>query len=99
MLHTQVAFCCFRSAIKTQMEANEIIEELGIEKVPTSLIVTYYKVLSMLHLAKSDYKSSYEWSVKALKLIGAATPDKLVSKYSKCTIFSNNIIMYKYCSF
>lgn len=76
MLHTQVAFCCFTNAIKTQMDANEIIEELGIEKIPTSLIVTYYRVLSMLHLAKSDYKLSYEWSVKALELIEPTTPDK-----------------------
>lgn len=76
LLHTQVAFCCFNNATKTQMEANEIIEKLGFEKVPTSLIVTYYKVLSMLHFAQSDYKLSYEWSVKALELIGPTTPDK-----------------------
>lgn len=76
MLHTQVSFCCFTNANKSQMQANEIIEKLGIDKIPTSLIVTYYTVLSMLYFAKSDYKLSYEWSVKALELIEPKTPDR-----------------------
>lgn len=58
------------------MEADEIIEKLGIDKVPTGLLVTYYKVLSMLYFAKSDYKLSYDWSVKALELLAPNTPDK-----------------------
>lgn len=78
LLHTQVAFCCFNDANNSQIEANEIINELGIDKVPTNLLVTYYKVLSMLHFAKSDYNLSYDWSVKALELIGPNTPDKYV---------------------
>lgn len=78
LLHTQVAFCCFADANKSQTEANEIINELGIEKVPINLLVTYYKVLSMLYFAKSDYNLSYDWSVKALELIGPNTADKYV---------------------
>lgn len=30
----------------------------------------------MLYFAKSDYNLSYDWSVKALQLIGPKTPDK-----------------------
>lgn len=82
LLHTQVAFCCFTDANKSQTEANEIIDkiikEYGIEKIPMNLLVTYYKVLSMLYFAKSDYNLSYDWSVKALELIGPNTPDKCV---------------------
>lgn len=82
LLHTQVAFCCFTDANKSQTEANEIIDkiikEYGIEKIPMNLLVTYYKVLSMLYFAKSDYNLSYDWSVKALELIGPNTPDKIV---------------------
>lgn len=78
LLHTQVAFCCFTDANKSQTEANEIIDKIGIEKVPINLLVTYYKVLSMLYFAKSDYNLSYDWSVKALELIGPSTPDKCV---------------------
>ena len=76
LLHTQVAFCCFNDANKSQTEANEIIESIGIEKIPMNLLITYYKVLSMLYFAKSDYNLSYDWSVKALKLVGPKTPDK-----------------------
>lgn len=76
LLHTQVAFCCFTDANKTQQDANEIIESVGIEKIPTNLLVTYYKALSMLYFAKSDYNLSYDWSVKALQAIGPSTPDK-----------------------
>lgn len=83
LLHAQVAFCCFTDANKSQTEANEIIDkiikEYGIEKIPTNLLVTYYKVLSMLYFAKSDYNLSYDWSVKALELIGPKTPDKCVN--------------------
>lgn len=83
LLHTQVAFCCFTDANNSQTEANEIINELGIDRVPINLLVTYYKVLSMLYFAKSDYNLSYDWSVKALELIGPSTPDK----YVKCISF------------
>lgn len=76
LLHTQVAFCCFTDANKSQTEANEIIEKIGIEKVPMNLLITYYKALSMLYFAKSDYNLSYDWSVKALQLLGPKTPDK-----------------------
>lgn len=79
LLHTQVAFCCFTDANKSQTEANEIIAKIGIEKIPINLLVTYYKVLSMLYFAKSDYNLSYDWSVKALELIGPNTPDKCVN--------------------
>lgn len=86
LLHTQVAFCCFTDANNSQIEANEIINELGIDKVPINLLVTYYKVLSMLHFAKSDYNLSYDWSVKALELIGPSTPDKYV-KWISCLLY------------
>lgn len=79
LLHTQVAFCCFTEANKSQTEANEIIDNIGIDKVPINLLVTYYKVLSMLYFAKSEYNLSYDWSVKALELIGPTTPDKYVN--------------------
>lgn len=87
LLHTQVAFCCFTDANKSQTEANEIIDkiikEYGIEKIPMNLLVTYYKVLSMLYFAKSDYNLSYDWSVKALELIGPNTPDKCVKIHNQ----------------
>lgn len=76
LLHTQVSFCCFADANKIYFEANEIIEKIGIEKVPKNLLATYYKVLSMLYFAKSDYNLSYNWGVKALEIIGPDTPDK-----------------------
>lgn len=85
LLHTQVAFCCFTDANKSQTQANEIIEQIGIDKVPMNLLITYYKALSMLYFAKSDYNLSYDWSVKALQLIGPKTPDKWVTQYSKQT--------------
>ncbi|XP_031628724.1 amyloid protein-binding protein 2 [Contarinia nasturtii] len=77
LLHAQVAFCCFADASKSQQEANDIISHIGIEKVPINLLVTYYKVLSMLYFAKSDYNLSYDWSVKALQLINGPTPNKI----------------------
>lgn len=33
----------------------------------------------MLYFAKSEYNLSYDWSVKALELIGPNTPDKYVN--------------------
>lgn len=70
----------FTDANKSQTEANEIIDkiikEYGIEKIPINLLVTYYKVLSMLYIAKSDYNLSYDFGAKALELIGPNTPDK-----------------------
>lgn len=48
-----------------------------------NLLVTYYKVLSMLYFAKSDYNLSYDWSVKALELIGPNTPDKYVKIHNQ----------------
>lgn len=76
LLQTQVSYCCFNDANKTQQQAIELIEKIGIDQIPKNLLATYYKVLSMLYFAKSDYNSSYAWSVKALELIGFNTPDK-----------------------
>lgn len=76
LLHTQVSFSCFSDAHKTHTKANEIIESIGIEQIPKNLLATYYKVLSMLYFAKSDYNLSYKWSVKALEVIGPDTPEK-----------------------
>lgn len=81
LLHTQVAFCCFPDANKSQTEANEIIENIGIDKISINLLVTYYKVLSMLYFARSEYNLSYDWSVKALELIGPKTPDRYVRDF------------------
>lgn len=71
-----MAFCCFNDANKIQTEANEVIESIGIDKIPLDLLIMYYKALSVLYFAKSDYNLSYEWSVKALELIGPTTPDR-----------------------
>lgn len=76
LLHTQVSFSCFGDAHKTHTKANEIIESIGIEQIPKNLLATYYKVLSMLYFAKSDYNLSYKWSVKALEAIGPDTPER-----------------------
>lgn len=76
LLHSQIAFCCFSEANKTYMEAIELIELNDKEEIPNSLLATFYKALSMLYFAKSNYSVSYMWSVKALELIGPDTPEK-----------------------
>lgn len=76
MLHSQIAFCCFKDANKTYLEAIELIELNEKEVIPKSLLATFYKALSMLYFAKSNYSVSYKWSVMALELIGPDTPEK-----------------------
>lgn len=38
----------------------------------------------MLYFAKSEYNKSYDWSVKALELVGPSTPDKYVADSIFC---------------
>lgn len=76
LLHSQIAFCCFTDANQTSLEAIELIKMNDKEELPKSLLAVFYKALSMLYFAKSKYSESYEWSVKALELIGPNTPEK-----------------------
>lgn len=71
-----MAYCCFYDAEKVHGIANEIIENHGTDKIPHELLVTYYKTVSLFYFAKSDYKLSYEWGVRALRMIEPYTPDR-----------------------
>lgn len=82
LLQTQVSYCCFGDASKTLVAIEELMKTIQTDQIPKNLLATYYKVLSMLYFAKSEYSKSYEWSLKALELIGAHTPDKYVSRLS-----------------
>lgn len=76
LLHSQVAFCCFKDANKTCWQADTIITEHGEKRLPKNLLAMYYKGLSILYFAKSEYSLSYNWSIKSLEIIGPKTPDK-----------------------
>lgn len=76
LLQTQVSYCCFSGAGKTLSTIDELLTNIHIDIIPKNLLATYYKVLSMLFFAKSEYSKSYDWSLKALELIGTNTPDK-----------------------
>lgn len=76
LLHSQVAFCCFKEANRTCAQADLIIREIGDARLPQNLLAMYYKGLSILYFAKSEYGLSYIWSIKSLEIITPTTPDK-----------------------
>lgn len=76
MLHAQAGFCCFKEADRTLREAQELIDRIGIERIPKSQLASWYIKVSVLNFAKSDYDLSYVWSIKALKQLSPKTPDR-----------------------
>lgn len=82
LLHAQAGFCCFKEADRSFKNAQELINVVGVERVPSSLLADYYIKVSVLNFTKSDYDHSYKWSVKALRHLNQKTPDKYVIKCS-----------------
>lgn len=82
LLQTQVSYCHFSGASKTLTIIEDLLKNIKADIIPKNLTATYYKVLSMLYFAKSEYSKSYEWSIKALELIGPNTPEKYFSNTS-----------------
>lgn len=78
LLHAQATFCCFKEAATTQTLALDIVDKIGVERVPNCLLANLYIQISVLHFSRSEYDLSYSWSVKALKKLKQNTPDKIV---------------------
>lgn len=76
LLHAQAGFCCFKEADRTLMLGEKLIVQVGLAKMPADLLATWYNRVSVMFFAKSDYDQSYEWSIKALKVLNRATPAK-----------------------
>lgn len=83
LLHAQAGFCCFKEADRSFQNAQELINIVGLERIPPSLLANYYIKVSVLNFTKSDYDHSYIWSVKALHHLNQNTPDKYVIKFSQ----------------
>lgn len=76
LLHSQAGYCCFKEADRTFVDGQALISEHGIDRFPSSLLANWYVRVSVLFFAKSDFHSSYTWSLKALEKLEPKTPDR-----------------------
>lgn len=79
ILNAQSRFCLFSDADSTSNLINEIVERTINHKrvIPISLLAKICKERSMMHFARSEYDLSYNWSIRALKLLRNPIPERI----------------------
>ena len=72
ILNAESRFCLFNNAHRTSMKINTLIEEAlnkSSFKLPSCLLARICRERSMMHFLRSEYDSSFNWSVRALQLM------------------------------
>ncbi|XP_055712550.1 amyloid protein-binding protein 2 [Phlebotomus papatasi] len=79
LLYAQANFCLFRDADITYKAIVGLIDRVGIDSIPKSLLANVYLQISVLFFARSEYDQSYTWSIRALTNVAQENiPDKVV---------------------
>lgn len=82
LLYVQSAYCCFKDATYTTAKSLTLIDRMmtmngHVPAVPSPVVANLYHQISVLHFHRSEYDLSYEWSVRALRLLRDDTPERI----------------------